>query len=353
MTHRIRNLGIVPGSHATQDSNRPSGIVSAVSAKVSVIVPVRNRRALLAELLDALAAQTFQDFEVIVVDDASGDGSAAEAARERPGLEAVTVLQAGGDGAVAARCRGVAEAGGEILAFTDSDCRPTPKWLENGVAAIEAGAHLVTGRTRPPRPLNPLERSMSSGREGLYPTCNLFVRKDVYLSVGGFDRVADARLRFRWGGRARGLGFGEDTLFAWSVIRTGAPIAYAPEAIVEHHIFPFRAAEVPGRAVQGGAFPALVREIPELRTTLFVDRYFLGSKRRVPFYATLGAVLSRRPAWFLLTVLLWAVARAADVRPAPVPRRTKPLLILGEMATDALFGSALLVGSIRARTLAL
>ena len=44
---------------------------------VSVIVPVRNRRALLRRLLDALAAQTFGDFELIVSDNASSDGTEA------------------------------------------------------------------------------------------------------------------------------------------------------------------------------------------------------------------------------------------------------------------------------------
>jgi glycosyltransferase involved in cell wall biosynthesis len=317
--------------------------------RVSVIVPVRDRRGLLAELLDSLAAQTFRDFEVVVVDDGSVDGSLEEAARHRPGLERVIVMQAGGAGAVAARCLGISRAEGEILAFTDSDCRPVPDWLARGTAAIDAGSDLVSGRTRPPRPLNPLERSMSSGREGLYPTCNLFVRKDAYLRSGGFERSAERRLGFRWG-RAKGLGFGEDTILAWRIIRSGGAATYEPEALVEHAIFPARTAELPGRALQGGAFPALVREVPELRETLIVNRIFLGSRRRVPFYATVLAVAARRRAWAAMAAGWWFVARAVDVRPAPVPMFEKIALVLGEMTTDAILGSALVLGSARTGT---
>ena len=54
-----------------------------MTPSVSVIVPVRNRHALLRRLLDALAVQTYTDFEVLVVDDGSSDGTLQEATAER------------------------------------------------------------------------------------------------------------------------------------------------------------------------------------------------------------------------------------------------------------------------------
>ena len=47
------------------------------------------------------------------------------------------------------------------------------------MAAFSDGADAVNGQTRPTRPLKPFERSMASGREGLYPTCNVLYRRDL------------------------------------------------------------------------------------------------------------------------------------------------------------------------------
>src|SRR5207249_4457641 len=161
---------------------------------------------------------TFPDFEVIVVDDNSTDGSADEALVDVALGRPVCVVPGTGDGAVAARTLGVRAARGDIIAFTDSDCVPGPAWLAAGVAAIDAGANLVAGVTVPIRPMNPRERSVIVERvDGLYPTCNVFYRRAAFDAAGGFDAEAARRLRFRVGRRARGLGFGEDTLLAWRV----------------------------------------------------------------------------------------------------------------------------------------
>src|SRR5581483_11530323 len=105
-------------------------------------------------------------------------------------------------------------------------------------AAFDAGADLVNGRTVPARPLLPLERSMGSGLEGLYPTCNVLYRRDAFERAGRFDRAAARRWGFRPDRRSKGVGFGEDTLLAWRLIREGGTVAYADDAIVEHAVFP-------------------------------------------------------------------------------------------------------------------
>ncbi|HEX4868580.1 MAG TPA: glycosyltransferase family A protein, partial [Acidimicrobiales bacterium] len=154
---------------------------------VSVVVPFRDRRPLLRDLLDGLAAQTWTDVEVLLVDDGSTDGAPYEAAGRTIGGRPVTVLRHEGRGAVSARQAGVAAARGRILAFTDSDCVPEPGWLAAGVAAIDAGADVVQGHTRPARRRAPLERSLWVEDEGLYPTCNVFYRRAAYEQAGGFD----------------------------------------------------------------------------------------------------------------------------------------------------------------------
>ena len=249
---------------------------------------------MLHDLLNGLENQTYREFEVLVVDDGSTDGSDALARGAVIAGRPVTVLQSGGQGAVAARQLGVENSTGSILAFTDSDCVPDPGWLQHAVAAMSEGAAMVNGYTRPARPLRPMERSMASGTEGLYPTCNMFFRRDLYERLGGFDPAAGLRWRFRLTDRARGLGFGEDTLLGWQAVRAGADTRYVPEAVVEHQVFPPDVKDFFSRMAQVAAFPAMTKEIPELRGTLMSQRVFLGNQQRLPVYATALALLLRR-----------------------------------------------------------
>lgn len=319
---------------------------------MSVIVPVRNRVDLLSGLLAALDAQTFRAFEVIVVDDGSTDGAdrLAEAAvvAGRP-----VRLRRSRGGAVAARATGIEAAAGEVLAFTDSDCVPDPCWLSLGVAAIDSGADLVNGLTVPARPPNPLERTMASGLEGLYPTANMFYRRSTLLDAGGFDREAEARLGFRHDDLARGTGFGEDTILAWRAIRQGARVAYEPDALVVHHVFPPSLEECLRRAWQTAAFPALIAEVPELRPTMLRHRVLFGDRSRVPAYATVASVLSGHRRLAVVGGIWWAAERIRTMRPMPDPWPSKLARLPGEMLVDAVAGAAMVIGSIRARTIAI
>jgi Glycosyl transferase family 2 len=102
---------------------------SRISAMVlvSVIVPARDAAARLPSCLDGLTAEDIPSAEVelIVVDDASVDGTADLAAR--PG---VRVLRGTGRGPAAAGNLGARRARGEILVFLDADAVPEPGWLE-------------------------------------------------------------------------------------------------------------------------------------------------------------------------------------------------------------------------------
>lgn len=314
--------------------------------RVSVVVPVRDRRAMLTDLLDALDAQTFTDVEVVVVDDGSSDGS-AEVAEAR----GVRVLRGDGEGAVAARQLGVKAARGEILAFTDSDCIPEPAWLEAGVDAVDAGADVVQGHTRAARRRGLLERSLWVEDDGLYETCNVFYRRSAFDAAGGFDGSLADRYGFRPGDRARGLGFGEDTLLGWRVRRAGVA-AYAPDAVVAHAVFPPDVRDQLSRTLQAGAFPALVREVPELRGTFLRHGVLLGGLR-VPLYLAVLAAVLRRPGVAAVALAWWVAShwRAARTREPSHLRCLKALPVL--LATDALTGAALVVGSARSRSVVL
>jgi glycosyltransferase involved in cell wall biosynthesis len=327
--------------------------VSSSGPEVSVIVPFRNRRDLLRGLLDALDAQTFDDFEVVAIDDNSTDGAAEEARDRVVGGRPVRLVAGDGQGAVAARHLGVAAASGSVLAFTDSDCEPQPKWLEAGMAAIDAGADVVNGRTRPARPVGPLERSVWSGEEGLYPTCNMFYRRVVFERLGGFDVAAAARLGFLMEPRARGLGFGEDTLLAWRAHRSGSRVEYVPDAFVSHYVFPAAIVDSISRAWQMSAFPPLVKEVPELRATLVHHQVMFGPRNRLPMYAAAAALASRRWALVAGAVGWWLGVRLRDLRRQPASWEQRLTAVPQELLLDVVAGAGLCAGSVRSRTLLL
>lgn len=321
--------------------------LTVAAPRVSVVVPVRNRRDLLQGLLASLDAQTYEDFEVIVVDDGSDDGSGevalARTVRGRP----VRVIRRQAEGAVAARVAGVAASETELLAFTDSDCRPEPGWLAHAVAALAEGSDMVHGLTRPARPLGPLERSLYQADDGLFASCNVLYRRSAYDSAGGFDGRAADRLGFRHTARARGLGFGEDTLLGWRVAHAGA-VRYAPGAVVQHHVFPPDFVEWVHRCWMAAAFPALIREVPELRPRFVKRRVLFHNARRVPLYTTAALALTGRSRLAAVAAGWWAASRLGGRRaPGDWPRRLAA--VPAEMALDVVTAAALVAGSARAR----
>ena len=319
--------------------------------RVSVVVPVRDRRALLRRLLDALAAQTFTDHEVVVVDDHSEDGSEEEALVDERAGRPVRLTRSSARGAVLARREGVAAARAPLLAFTDSDCVPEPGWLAAGVALLDAGADVVQGVTRPMRPPHPLERTVAVDHDdGLYATCNVFYRRTAYDGAGGFDLDAASRLGFRPGTRLTDLGLGEDTLLGWRVRRAGSA-SFAPDAVVHHHVFDADLSESLRRAWTVGAFPSLVREVPELRDTLLLDGILLGGRSRLALYAAAIAVLRRRNRLAAAALAAWALTRAPHSERLSWQRAAVSLP--AELAIDAVAAAALVAGSVRARTLVL
>jgi CDP-glycerol glycerophosphotransferase len=114
--------------------------------EISVIVPFYNVEAYLADCLDSILGQTFGDFEVLLVDDGSPDGSRAIAERyaERDARLRIVTRENGGLGA--ARNTGVREARGRYLTFVDSDDLLPPQALAllHG-SACRTGSDVVVG----------------------------------------------------------------------------------------------------------------------------------------------------------------------------------------------------------------
>ena len=106
-------------------------MVTALMPKLSVIVPVYNTKEYLHECIDSILAQTFRDFELILVDDGSTDGSGGICDDYGRQDHRVCVIHQENAGVTAARKRGVEEATGEYIAFVDSD-----DWIDTNMYSI-------------------------------------------------------------------------------------------------------------------------------------------------------------------------------------------------------------------------
>lgn len=104
--------------------------------RVSVVIVSFNRRDLLGQVLDALRLQTFQDFEIVVVDNGSGDGSADLVAANFPDVHLVRLGE--NTGFAGGNNRGIAVARGEFVALLNNDALPDPQWLTELVAVLDA-----------------------------------------------------------------------------------------------------------------------------------------------------------------------------------------------------------------------
>lgn len=173
---------------------------------VSVVVPTCGRPDLLKRCLAALEAQTLprEQVEILVVDDTQ---------RRR--------------GPAAARNTGWRQARGEVIAFTDDDTVPDPRWLENGLAAMRPGVDALRGRIVMPIPATPTdyERNESGLERAEFVTANCFVRRSVLERLGGFDE--SFRLPWR-----------EDADLQFRLMQAGCTIASADDALVVHPVRP-------------------------------------------------------------------------------------------------------------------
>lgn len=168
---------------------RPEG-----SPAVSVVVPTYNRASLLGRALESVEAQSFRDFEVVVVDDGSTDDTAARLRDwgTRHGYRAVFEPH---QGAAAARNRGARVAQGEILTFLDSDDTVEPVWLEktlpvfaeSNVGLVFCGARSLDAEGRPVETLLPHSMGpLLNGWTGFFNDGTFLVRRTIFEAVGGY-----------------------------------------------------------------------------------------------------------------------------------------------------------------------
>ena len=168
---------------------------------VSVIIPTYRRSEFLAQTLESVFAQTFNDFEVIVVEDGSHDAESVIA----PYKDRLHYLWQENTGVGAARNFGVKHAKGRWFAFVDDDDLWKPTKLERQLAAAEASPEigmfhtdhflLLDGEIRTPR-RNPPRGSVPSGwivkdlfLNNFIVMSSVMIRREEFQQIGGFSPV--------------------------------------------------------------------------------------------------------------------------------------------------------------------
>jgi glycosyltransferase involved in cell wall biosynthesis len=205
---------------------------TALLPKISVIIPIYNGIDDLADLLQCLRSQSYprDRVEFLIVDNNSNDGTweQLQASEDISALREVDIQSS-----YAARNRGIQAATGEILAFTDADCRPQPQWLMELVAGFgDPHVGLVIGEIQALSGDSLLER-YADRQETLSQkhtianafcpygqTANLAIRASVFPEVDLFRPY---------------LTTGGDADICWRILReTGWQWVFADRAIVQH-----------------------------------------------------------------------------------------------------------------------
>ena len=194
--------------------------------EISVVIPVRNGAESLRPLLDSLRRQTLaaERFEVVVVDNASSDDTAAVAR-----AAGATVVSEPIANRSRARNRGVASAHANLIAFTDADCVAGEGWLD-ALMGCRTQAPLVAGPVevttgRPPNAFERLEQRWRFAqehwvRQGWAATANLCAERAALDAIGGFDPT------YRH--------IGEDADLCIRARRAGFALGWCPGAVVRH-----------------------------------------------------------------------------------------------------------------------
>jgi glycosyltransferase involved in cell wall biosynthesis len=209
--------------------------VSRRAPEVSVVVPLYNKASYILRCLESIRRQSFDNFEVIVVDDGSTDGSGSLAAELRDAR--FTLLRQENRGSGAARNRGIRESRAELIAFLDADDAWEPGFLETiaelakcypeaGLFATGYRRHLDTGfdKVVTLRPelgrISLITDYLPVARQGdLVTSSSVAVRRSLLVRAGGF---------------IEGQPLGEDQEL-WARLSLYSPVAFDRRILSTYH----------------------------------------------------------------------------------------------------------------------
>ncbi len=199
--------------------------------KVSVVIPTYNRANLLCKAIDSVLAQTFKDFEIIVVDDGSTDDSRNSMSKQY-GTK-IKFIHQERKGVSAARNRGILESSGEFVAFLDSDDSWLTQKLEKQIAYFEKAKDVVLqyslakiiDEDQHLEWIEPKDTSLTLddflNKETFLPASTVILKKSVLIELGGFNERLETL----------------EDLELWLRIVDKYPIGFIPEvfALIKRH----------------------------------------------------------------------------------------------------------------------
>lgn len=313
--------------------------------QVSVVVPVYNRPEILAECLAALAEQkTSRSWEVIVVDDGSSDDLSGIEASFRSRLPLTWVTLAKNGGPARARNTGIGKARGDIVLFTDADCRPEPDWLEEMARPFDNPE--VTGAKGVYRSLQSdlwarlaqlefeerFELLSGSLDIDFVDTYSGAFRRSLLNAVGGFDTSFP---------RADN----EDVDLSFRIKELGGRFVFVPNAVVLHRHREGAWKYFLLKIGRGYWRMRVYRRHPEKAGR---DSYTPGSMKAQLALLAVAPFLLLKPRLLKRAMLLWLAAWAATCIPlARLSLKSDPGLLPWTPVLPFVRGVALIIGMLR------
>ena len=204
--------------------------------EVTVVIPTLNEEKHIRECLESVWSNTVKPIEILVCD----GGSADETVRIAESLGAKVLINKDRTAATG-RNLGIASATGDIIAFTDGDCKVDVHWIESFLKEFEdCNVDGVGGKTIPADTDNEIERFWghislevimsfpdhdytvtNRTLNDAFITANCSYRTDFLREIGGFDP---------WFGNNA-----EDVDLSWRALSHGAKLRYCPHAVVIAH----------------------------------------------------------------------------------------------------------------------
>ena len=246
---------------------------------ITIIVPAKNEEKTIGRCLHSLKSLNYPNYEIIVVNDGSTDGT-EEILKQ---FNAVTIINTAGVGPSMARNLAIEKSGGEYLAFTDGDCLIDKEWLNELLTYFtDTGIMGVGGDQLQPEDETAFgkdvyeffnliafssdylktEKEVMTIRHN--PTCNMMYRKAAFEKIGNFKKD---------------LWPCEDLEFDCRLIQSGYELIFNPKAIVYHYRpknlkkygqFHFRYGRAHAKLVLKYGFMEKIHYIPPLLLSLFM-----------------------------------------------------------------------------------
>ena len=269
--------------------------------RISVVIPCRDAERTVADAVASALGQSEPPAEVVVVDDASADGS-SDAAR-RAGAR--VIRNAARRNAGGARNVGLEATSGELVAFLDADAVAPRDWLARARAVLDARPDVVG-----------VGGAVANGRPGRWGELDYYMNHSEWIAGAAgpkrsiptmaivYRRAAIGPVRFPESNT------GEDTAFALGVLERGGTLWFEPSIVVTHR----------HERLDAGAFR-------DKQIACGVTIYETRSRHDRP-----GRVLVRHPSLLWLFPHLWiTLARMARAGHAGRAAALLPWLVQGEM----------------------